>query len=141
MAAENVIAFLTEMGMGNRYAHADKHVDPVTVRDTATNVKILCFLARNVEEKSTAYCDTVECPSFVTSLVSCEERAETTGDEHARKTDFLAIFVIEEDRGEEHSLSKTVAKAAGNTEDVTLYTNIHGISYLEVTTIENALNV
>lgn len=51
------------------------------------------------------------------------------GDDHA--------VVIEEDRGCEHSVSETSAKAAVNEDEVTVYTNCHGMTYLEVTAVED----
>lgn len=56
-ACDYVCALATEMGVGTRYIHPDKDGDKEKGCETANNVKICCASARNVPDRSTAYCD------------------------------------------------------------------------------------
>lgn len=73
--------------------------------------------------------------------MSWEKDAETYVDDCVPPETDGRAFVIEVDHGIEHSVSKSLAKMASSSEEVTGYTNCHNIGYLEVTTMNNEVYV
>lgn len=91
---------------------------------------------RNVVEISSAYWDTVKDPSFASEKVIGEKHTCSCGIKEVGETTF-SDTTEDDDPCYEHSDSASVAKTALGAEEVTDYTNRHGLYYIDVTTMEN----
>lgn len=126
---------------GARYSHADVDVDLDAVECSSADGKILCLVARNVSEMSSADCITVDVSSLCSVVVSVVCGAVTCGDADVRWSRFVVGFVTEVDHDIEYSDSWTNTVAADGSDGVSVYTVCYGLNYIEATAICDVVKV